>query len=191
MEPLSFIDSPNLRKHLLLVYDDVKEGQAVEFHFIKKGLENRESCVYLTHGPTKYVETEMRRYGIALDHFEQTNLLRIHQIPSPIDDSASILDGVNKILKMVLPNPSLPFRIVGRLVEDVGLEEAISIQACVEKNFHTGVFETVNGSVLCTYDISQIKANNEWKKWLALLQMYHHVYIASLEGKISVTMNQN
>jgi hypothetical protein len=93
-------------------------------------------------------------------------------------------------MKKILFASELLFRIVGRLIPDVGIEEAISIQACLEKMFHNSVFENLNGSVLCTCDISQIRAaNNEWQKWLHDLQESRHACIVDLNGQSSVIIN--
>jgi len=175
----------------MLVYDDVVIGHEIEFHFLKRGLENMEKCIYVTHGQVKHIEKEMRQHGMDVDNFKKQHLLRVCQIPNPLEGSVEILDNVNAILKSILPNPELPFRIVGRLIPDVGIEEAMSIQAYLERIFHNGIFERLNGSVLCTYDISQIRANDGWKHWLHDLQMNHHTYILSLNGKNTVSINQN
>lgn len=191
MNPLEFIDSTKTKKHLLLVYDDIKKGYEIEFHFIKRGLEDKEICIYLTHGEVGNIRSEMVKHGIDVKHFERNNLLYIYQIQNPLEDSTSILDGVSKIMGKILPNHRSTFRIVGRLIPDVGIEEAITIQVQIEKIFHTSMFEKFNGSVLCTYDLSQIQANNRWRYWLDSLQSYHHATILNLNEKNSVMINQN
>lgn len=189
MGPMMFMDSIDTKKHLMLVYDDVKIGRMMEFHFIQKGLEKNEISIYLTHDPVKLIEKEMMEYGIDVNYFKKKSLLRVFQIKNPAEDSVGVLDSAEAILGEVLPNPQLPFRIVGRLVPDVGIETAISIQAYVEKIFHNSIFEKLNGSVLCTYDFSQIRANNEWMKWLHTLQENHHACIICQNGQSTITIN--
>lgn len=182
MTPLMFIDQIDTKKHIMLVSDDKKASREIEFRFIKNGLENKEYCIYLTHGEPKNIEFDMIQYGIDVKDYEKKNLLHVRQIPNPIEDSESIIDGVNRILQQVLANQSIPFRIVGRLVPDVGMEEAISIQLYLEKIFH-GIFETFNGSVMCTYDFEQIQTNDRWRYWLDSLERCHHIVVSSKNGQ--------
>jgi MEDS: MEthanogen/methylotroph, DcmR Sensory domain len=185
-EPMTFIDSLESKKHILLVSDDPKRRKTIEFYFIKKGLEKAERCIYLTHGEIEHIENDMVNFGINVIQFKKKNLLHVYKIPNPIENSVSILDGANNMLKQVLKNPQAPFRIVGRIIDDIGMEEAISIQLYLEKRFHD-TFETLNGSVMCTYDFFQIQENNRWHYWLDSLAKYHHVLVSSRNGKNTVT----
>lgn len=185
-EPMAFIDSLESKKHILLVSDDPKVRKTIEFYFIKKGLENTEQCIYLTHGEIEHIENDMINFGINVIQFKKKNLLHVYKIQNPIENSVSILDGTNNMLKQVLKNPQIPFRIVGRIIDDVGMEEAISIQLYLEKRFHD-TFETLNGSVMCTYDFFQIQENDRWHYWYDSLAKHHHVLISSRNGKNTVT----
>jgi hypothetical protein len=71
----------------------------------------------------------------------------------------------------------------------VGTETAMAIQVKFEKIFHNSIFDKLNGSVLCTYDLSEIQANNEWMRWLAELQENHHAYLIYKNGKSNLTVN--
>ena len=190
MAPLTFIDSINSKKHMMLVSDDEKISRKIEFRFLENGLKNREYCIYLTHDNPKYVECEMIKYGINVKHFKEQSLLHVHRISNPIEGSQSILDSMSNMVSQITLNSLVPFRIVGRLVPNVGIEEAIAIQLYLEKTFH-GIFDTLDGLVLCTYDFSQIHANDRWKYWLNSLQKHHHVLISHLNGLDMVQLNQN
>jgi hypothetical protein len=60
----------------MLISDDIDIGLTIEFHFIRRGLENNETCIYLTHGSTKQIEREMIQYGIDVDNFKKKNCYR-------------------------------------------------------------------------------------------------------------------
>ncbi len=190
MAPLTFIDSITSKKHIMLVSDDEKISRKIEFRFLENGLKNREYCIYLTHDNPKYVECEMIKYGINVKYFKEQSLLHIHRISNPIEDSQSILDSMSNMVSQITLNSFVPFRIVGRLVPNVGIEEAIAVQLYLEKTFH-GIFDTLDGFVMCTYDFSQIHANDRWKYWLNSLQKCHHVLISHLNGSDIVQINPN
>lgn len=185
---LSFgsIDS---KKHLMVVYDDVIMGRKIEFEFIKNGLDKSELSVYLTHGDVKQIEQEMLTFGIDVIHYKKKDLLKIVNVGNPIESSLDFIDYVQTSVQKLLTNPEMSFRIVGRAMPDVGTEFAMAIQAKFEKIFHNGVFDKLNGSILCTYDMSQIQANNEWMRWLKELQENHHAYMICKNGKSNLTIN--
>ena len=191
MDPLLFIDSINSKKHLMLVYNDAFLGRAIEFHFIKKGLEKKEHCIYVTHGDSKDVKLEMKKHGIDFEQFKNNRLLRVYQMPNLLEGQVGILDGIDKAIKEMLGDIKGPCRITGRLVPDVSLEEAMAIQEYAERITHNGIFEKLNCSILCSYDFSQIQANNKWIQWLAKLQASHHASILNIDTKGTVTISVN
>src|SRR6185437_97444 len=173
MDPLMYIDKIDAKKHILLVCDNAKKAREVEYLFIRRGLENKEKCVYFTHDDPKYTEYDMARHGIDVKYNKKHSWLQVYRMPNPLDDPESILSGVRNILKQILVNSKEQFRIVGRIIPNVGFEEAISVQLYLEKIFPS-IFDDLNGSVICTYDFSQIKLNNNWRDWLEKLESYHH-----------------
>jgi hypothetical protein len=177
------------KKHLMVASDDVAIGHKIEFEFIKEGLDKNELSIYLTHGDIKQVEKEMLVFGINVSHYKKKGLLKILNIGNPTEDSLDFLDSIQTSLQKILPNPEISFRIVGRLLPYVGTETAMAIQVKFEKIFHNSIFDKLNGSVLCTYDLSEIQANNEWMRWLAELQENHHAYLIYKNGKSNLTVN--
>ncbi|MDR3783076.1 MAG: MEDS domain-containing protein [Candidatus Nitrosotalea sp.] len=184
-----FFGSFDSKKHLMLVCDDVAIRQKIEFEFIKNGLDKNELSIYATHGDEKLVEKEMLSFGIDVNFYKKNGLLKILHIGNPAEDSLDFIDSIQALLKKMLPNPEIPFRVVGRVMPDVGTEIAIAIQAKWEKMLHNNIFDNLNGSILCTYDLSQIQANNQWMMWLKELQKNHHAYVICKNGKSNLTIN--
>lgn len=81
MNPLTYIDSLDSKKHLLLVYNDPKFGKTIQFRFISNGLIKEKHCIFLTHGKTRLIEEEMEKFGINVIHFKKRKMLHIYQIP--------------------------------------------------------------------------------------------------------------
>jgi len=186
--PFSFIESIDVKKHLMLVYDDINKGREVECHFLRLGLEKGERSIYLTHGEPNLIEHDMERYGINVRHYKKNHMLHVCQIPEPVGYSESILASVQSIMKQLPIDPEIPFRIVGRMIENVGFEEGMSVEYYLEKTFGA-FFDDLNGSIMCTYDLSQIRANNNWRTWLAKLEMCHHASILNICEKTQVKIN--
>jgi hypothetical protein len=186
--PFNYIDKIETHKHLILVYDDIKKGREVEFHFIKRGLENKERCIYLTHDDPKLIEYQMRKFGIDIEYYKKKSLLQVSSMPYDIANPENILASMQNILKTLLADKKTPFRIVGRAIQDVGFETAMSVELYLEKTLYN-MFDDLNGSILCTYDLAQIKSNNQWMDWLDKLESYHHASLITTYDQNLVKVN--
>lgn len=184
MDPIKFVDSLDTQKHVLLVYEDESFGKMIQFRFINNGLLKGENCIYLTHGDPKIIKTEMGESGVEVKEFVQKGLLQIQQISSPEKDPNGILAGYENIVKQVTENKKPPYRIVGRMMPNIGIEEAMLVQIAIERMTHA-IFEKFNSTVLCTYDFNEIPAN-DYKMWLSRLCKYHHAAIVSTSSGMSM-----
>lgn len=186
--PISYIDKIETKKHLMLVYDNIKKGREIECHFLKRGLEIGERCIYLTHDDPKLIESDMEIYGINVKHYKKNKTLHVYKIPPLMEDSESILVSMQNLMKHLPIDPKTPFRIVGRMIPDVSFEVAMAVEYHIEKTLQT-LFDELNGSILCTYDFSQIQSNNQWRDWLANLESCHHAILLNICEKSQVKIN--
>ena len=92
--------------------------------------------------------------------------------------------GYENIVKQVTADKKPPYRIVGRIMPDIGIEEAMSVQIAIERMAHA-TFENLNSTVLCTYDFNDIPSK-DYKMWLGRLFSYHHAAIVSTRSGISM-----
>ena len=173
----------------MVASDNVEMSRKIEFEFIQEGLDKNELSIYLTHGDIKPIEKEMLSFGIDPSHYKKKGLCKILNIGNPAEDTVDFLDSIQTLVQKTLPNPETPFRIVGRLIPCVDTETAMAIQVRFEKIFHNSMFDRLNGSILCTYQLSEIKANNQWMKWLKELKENHHAYLIHENGKNNLTVN--
>ena len=185
-EPFQYIDSLEGRKHIILVYEDQIEGKLIQFKFLKNGLVKGESCFYFTHEEPRAIEREMTQSGI-IDAVEwiKKGLLHIYQISDISQDKDGMLEGCQKILKMVQKYKG-PYRIVGRAISDVSTEMSMEVQYVLEKVFHSK-FEKVDGSFLCHYDWSQIGGNR--LRWIEKLSRTHHAIMFATKFKRGMAFN--
>ncbi len=184
MDPMKFVDSLDTKKHVVLVYDDQSFGKMIQFHFINNGLTKGENCIYLTHGDPKIIKKEMDENGIDVKEFVQKNLLHIQQISSPEKDPKGILIGYENIIKQATADKKPPYRIVGRIMPNIGVEVAMSVQIAIERMTHS-IFENLNSTVLCEYDFNEIPTRDH-KMLISRLCTYHHAAIVSTRGGIAM-----
>ena len=177
------------KKHLVIVSDDIQIRRKIEFKFIKDGLDKKELSIYLTHGNVKQIEKEMMFFGIDVDFYKKKELLKIEHIGNPAEESSDFMDAVQSKIRMLLPTHLIPFRIVGRAIPNVGTEIAMAIQSRWEEILHNVIFDKLTGSILCTYDLSQIRENNNWVSWLDRLKENHHSCMICQHGKCVITEN--
>ena len=184
MDPIKFVDSLDAQKHVVLVYDDQSFGKRIQFRFINNGLIKGENCIYLTHGDPRIIKDEMDENGIDVKGFVQKDLLHIQQISSPEKDPNGILIGYENIVKQVTADRKPPYRIVGRMMPNIGIEEIMAVQIAIERMAHA-TFENLNSTVLCTYDFNEIPVK-DYKMWLGRLFSYHHAAIVSTRSGIAM-----
>lgn len=186
--PLSYIDKIDTKKHIMLVYDDIKKAREIMYYFIKRGLEKDERCFYPTSDDPKLIESDMERYGINVKYYKKNKMLHVYPIPN-IGNSESILNDLENMLHQITKDSTSPFRVVGRMIPNVGFEEAMAVQYTIEKIFHESLFDNLSGSCMCVYDFSQIQENNKWRDWLAKLETCHNASLLNICDKSLVKIN--
>jgi hypothetical protein len=184
MDPMKFVDSLDTKKHVVLVYDDQSFGKMIQFRFINNGLMKGENCIYLTHEDPKIIKKEMDETGIDVKEFVQKDLLHIQQISSPEKDPKGILIGYENIIKQATADKKPPYRIVGRIMPNIGKEVEMSVEIAIERMTHA-TFENLNSTVLCEYDFNEIPTKDH-KMWLGRLCSHHHAAIVSTRSGMSM-----
>lgn len=115
----------------------------------------------------------------------KSGLLHIYSIPDISQDRRGMLEGCEKILKIV-QGFKPPYRIVGRAISDVSTDMSMEVQYVLEKVFHSK-FESMDGSVLCYYDWSQIGGNRI--RWIEKLSRTHHAIIFATKFRRGMAFN--
>lgn len=172
--PFRYVDSLEKKQHILLLYEDPAYARLIEFRFIKNGLADNETCVYVTHEDSGSIVLKFLNYGIPL-HYFQSGKLRVIQMHKICSNGKDMLEKSKKDIESILESLLPPYRIVGRIIPDVSTIDGITIQMELERQTHS-CFEDFRGSVMCTYDISKIEKTKR-KAWLAELRQTHHTVI--------------
>ncbi len=182
----SVLEKLDCKKHILLVYDEIVRAEKVEFEFIKLGLLNGESCIFLVdHGKKiKPTKNRMKQDKIDVKFYESKNILHIYQIPQLDKDPDGILEGFKKFTKKIFSESNGPYRIVGRIISNISNEVGMSVRMVIEKNTHA-IFDELNGIILCLYDIREISETNH-NIVIDKLCKSHHMIIDIRDNKETV-----
>jgi hypothetical protein len=187
IEPLHFINTQNKFKHIVLYYDNAKFGKKIQFEFIKKGLSNKENCIYSIADKENIntIEKEMDDYGIDSKYYIKNGLLTIFRVPDLLIHPKGVLAASKEILNKMFSNidPNRPFRMVARFIDKLRTPEQVESNIMLEK-YHHDKFHNYNGSVLCHYDVRKysIIDNSTWLK--SILENHHSaIFITDDEGK--------
>lgn len=189
-EPQSFIDELKENRHLVLFYEDIKEGQKMQFRFIKNGLLRGENCIYTTHTDNiALIENEMKDYGIDVDDYYCQGLLHINKIPNLFNYPKGVLDAAYQFIKKIFCDLKPPFRVVGRLIDTIDTKEQIDTNLTLEKVFHSK-FDQFDGMVMCHYNTSNIPANTKGK-WIENILKNHHSAICVTDSGQGIAFDMN
>ncbi len=183
--PFRYVDSLEKKQHILLLYEDPAYARLIEFRFIKNGLTEGETCIYVTHEDSGSIVLKFLHYGIPL-HYFQSQKMRVIQMHDTCSNGQSILEKAKTEVASILDRIIPPYRIVGRIVPNVSTLDGITAQLEIEKQSHS-CFEDFRGSIMCTYDVSQIEKTRR-KTWLAELRQTHHTVIHATEAGQGVVL---
>jgi|SRR5579885_171247 hypothetical protein len=183
---IRFIDSLDGKKHIGLIYDDPDFAKLLKFRFIKNGLQNGENCIYVTDEDSGKVVVDMITYGIPIRYFQTNKIIVYHQNGAG-KTRQEIQENTDKNMEIVRSSLVPPFRIVGRLVPNIGNVDGITVQMDLEKKTHQH-YHDFGGIVMCSYDMSKIEKTKR-KKWIEELYRNHHhvIKISTKDGSEVVT----
>jgi hypothetical protein len=189
-EPVSFIDELNRDRHLVLSYEDVKEGQKMQFRFIRNGLLKGENCIYTTHADNiALIENEMRTCGIDVNNYYNKGLLHIHKIPNLFGHPKGVLESTYEFIEKIFCGLKPPFRAAGRLIENVNTQEQVEANLTLERLFHSK-FDQFNGIVMCHYNVNKNPSNTQGK-WIENILKNHHSAICVMDSGQGIAFDMN
>ena len=192
-----FID--NLKSwHIALLYEEPEHARAIEFQFIRNGLEKGQHCCYIIHENRELIENEMADNGIDVALYTKNNMLQIIESVDLLNDPGEMLATHDGATKKMCANLTIPFRIVGgisirdtlNMINNPEIGGRITIaQLELEHNFHNQMFDGLQGYWLCSYSVNDIKAalnGGNYDKnaiMVKLLKSHHGVVFATKSGK--------
>ena len=172
--PIKYIESLEVRQHLMLFYEDPEYARLIEFLFLKHGLESHEDCIYATDEDSGMIVLRLLRYGIPLDAF-LSKKIQVFQLRPISGKPDQMLTECKKEVTRILSGIRRPFRMVSRIVSDVTTIDGMSVELDLERCVHE-CFDDFGGTLMCPYDISMIEKTKKLE-WVNALYSTHHAVI--------------
>ena len=172
--PTDFVDQIQGKCHIALFYEDPGYAKMIAFRFLKNGLLKGEDCLYVTSEDTGDIVVKMLDFGIPLRYFH-TKQIRVIQIKERNGSKEDIISACKVDISKIMSEVKNPFRIVSRIVSNVNTVDGISAELEME-HLVNDIFDDLNGSIMCPYDISKIEPSGR-KHWLDNLRETHHAVI--------------
>jgi hypothetical protein len=151
------------KDHLLLLHEEPEIGRLIEFHFLRIGLENGETSVYAMSDAesTEAIEQEMADFGIDVDKYKRSNLLRIFPTQNPFEHPDGLKVGIQMAIQKSLAGVPPPFRFTDRLFSTPlnKLEPNLTRSILdVESSFHQALHgQHISAKYLCSYSVDNIQ----------------------------------
>jgi hypothetical protein len=180
------------------LYEEREHARAIEFQFIRNGLEKVQTCCYIIHGNREFIENEMVDNDIDVARYMKNSMLQIIDSIDLLNDPRGVLTTHDVETKNMCANLSAPFRIVGgisirdtlNMINNSGIGDRLtSTQLEIEHNFHNQLFDGLHGYWLCPYSVNDIKAALSGSNcdrnliMVKLLRSHHGVVLATKSGK--------
>jgi hypothetical protein len=199
-DPLAVFVEKRKSWHVALLYEEPERARAIEFQFIKNGLENGQSCCYIIHEKEniEFIEKEMADNGIDVARFTQNGMLQVIESVGLLNDPRGVFTTHYIEKKKMRATESISFRVVGgmsirdtlNMINNAEIEEwTTNVQLEIEHNFHSQLFDGLKGYWLCSYSVNDIKealSGSDYNRNLImvkLLKSHHGVVLATKSGR--------
>ena len=166
-----------------MLQEDNEKVQRLRLEFIKKGLENKENCLYVTTQRDKgRFEVELSKMGIDVKKFQKSGALKIISISDPFVQEEGFTASISAVWKTLPIDNTKKTRIACNVLKDITkitndqVKEIIKVEAWLQEKFMSSNF-----TILCTCDISNIDSSTE-PTFLKNIQNHHGVMFAPKES---------
>ena len=176
--PIKFLDNLPPKSHAVLLYDDKKYAELVTSHYISKGLERGESCVYLTFEDPRRIEGRLSRSGIDVESSKQRNLLRIYMLKRSDVNEGNPYDNLTKVIRESTIGLRPPYRFYRNFVPIEKSVKGMKLELLYEQLLHEN-FESLDLSLMCRHDLSEIEKSARTDFVETLLKNHDQVIYAS------------
>jgi len=181
--PEEFLKLAGPGKHLILFYENSDHARRIEFAFIDAGLRTGESALYASSkDDSRKIMDGMKAFGINVDHYVKSGLLRVLEVPDPALNPEGALHGFKEFLTVERGSVTGPLRQVTRLFDPSTEAEANSIME-IERLVSTSLRGTPD-SVLCSFRMKG-ELHPSFGAWFMEMIKDHHGALfvpASSEG---------
>ena len=173
------IDEPKIGTHCILVYDQPKHMYNFAGWFLKKGLEKKQSSLFITDENPGVVELELRDQGIKTNEWKSQNLLHISKIPKNLADELD-LDDLQSVVMQSLNGSEPPYRIFAKICSKIDSEFAKKLIK-IEHELNE-IMASMPCSLICSFNKEELaKIDPKYSK--EIIENHSVVFYASINDK--------
>ena len=182
--PSSFTGHLKNGSHTLLLYEDKMKAEQIRLDFIKDGLENNQTCVYITtESDGKKFEKSLREKNLDISKVKEEGLFHVYNIDNPFTNYGGFGKSIDKIWKDLSQKIKSPMRIACNIVGDVSALSENQVQDLLEKeSCINDDFVKSEDMLLCTYFVGNVGSETS-SKFLQAIKHHSSVMFAPVESE--------
>ena len=181
--PGSFASELGNGSHTLLLYEDKMKANQIRLDFIKDGLENNQSCVYITtESDGAKFEKSLREKNLDMDKVKGMGIFHVYNIDNPFTNFGGFSKSIDKIWNDLSKKIKSPMRIACNIVGDVAnlsenqIEDLLDKESCIHSTFAKS-----EDYLLCTYFVGNVGSETS-SKFLEAIKHHDSVMFAPLDS---------
>lgn len=168
--------------HSVLLYEDRERADIVAAEYLSSGLDQGDSCIYLTREPRKLVERRLSSLARNIQKGIRENRLRVYPGYQNARDSSPSLYTLKKLVEDSTSGMNGPFRFFGNFAPLVTQVTGTASVLPVEKLFHQN-FEALGITLLCWHDLTRIPRARLRAFVESIIEQHHYILFASDPSK--------
>ena len=183
-EPKAFASKLESGDHTLLLYEDKMKAHEIRLNFIKDGLEENQSCVYITsESDGNAFEKSLKEKNLDMKKIKKNGLFHVFNISQPFTNFGGFSKSVDAIKKEISKTVKSPMRIAYNIVGDISkisdkqIDELLEKESVIQQNM-----DDSKDMHLCTYFVGNVDSETD-SKFLESIKLHHSVMFAPVNSE--------
>ena len=171
-------------QHTLLLYEDKMKAHEIRLNFIKDGLEENQSCVYITsESDGNSFEKSLKEKNLDMEKIKKNGLFHVFNISQPFTNFGGFSKSIDTIKKEVSKKVKSPMRIAYNIVGDISkvsdkqIDELLDKESAIQNNMQES--QDIH---LCTYYVGNVDSETS-SKFLESIKLHHSVMFAPMNSE--------
>lgn len=177
-------DIPSM-SHSVLLYEDQDHADLVAAEYLSRGLENDESCVYLTSEDPELVERRLIKLAKVLQAGIRENRVRIYAGRAKPGERAASFKAMKKWVDESTRGLKPPHRIFGNICRPPALPQGLQLRLAREKSLHAS-FSEFGITHMCWHDLTRVPWNARGAFVESMVKQHNYLVFASKPSKAFV-----
>lgn len=168
--------------HSVLLYENREYADLVAAEYLARGLEEGESCVYLTAEDPGIVERRLMDLAKAFEGSIRENRFRVYKGHATSREKALSLHTMKKLVEDATRGMKPPYRIFGNFGHLVTRSKGPYLYLPIEKKFHES-FRALGITLLCWHNLDKVPRTVRRRFVEAIIEHHNYVVFASEPSK--------